>query len=104
MKEPEDCASIEDVREALDSLDQTLVEILGRRAGYARAAARFKKSEADVHVPERVAAMLVERRAWAEAHGLDPAFVEALFGSILEHFLAEERRAWARRWTRENER
>jgi isochorismate pyruvate lyase len=94
MKTPESCTSIEDVREAIDGLDQTVIETLARRARYVRAAATFKKTATDVHAPDRVASMLVKRRGWAEANGVDPAFVESLFRSIVGHFLGEELEAW----------
>ena len=42
MNPPEECASIEDVRLGIDALDREVVALLGRRARYVEAAARFK--------------------------------------------------------------
>src|SRR3954447_16504803 len=79
MKTPADCASLGDVRAEIDRIDRTVIALLGERAGYVHAAARFKATEAEVAAPERQAAMLRDRRAWAEAADLDPDVVEKLY-------------------------
>ena len=94
MKAPEDCASIEDVRGAIDGLDREVLHLLGRRARYVAAAARFKTDRGSVRAPERRKAMLTLRRRWAEEENLDPNFVEELYGSIVSHFVAREMGRW----------
>ena len=85
-----------EVREAIDALDREVVELLGRRFEYVKAATRFKTSEADVRAPERLAAMLQQRREWAEAAGLSPDAIEIMYRNLVEHFIAEEMRRWKR--------
>ncbi len=58
MKTPEDCTGLADIREAIDRIDLDIVQALGRRMDYVKAASRFKASEAAIPAPERVAAML----------------------------------------------
>lgn len=94
MRSPEDCESIEDVREAIDDLDRKLLGLLGQRARYVAAAARFKKDERGVRAPERQKAMLARRRSWAEQERLDPDFVEGLYESIVSHFVGREMDRW----------
>lgn len=94
MREPEACASIEDVRAAIDDLDREVLRLLGRRARYVAAAARFKTDEGDVRAPERRKNMLAQRRRWAEDEGLDPVFVEGLYEGIVSHFVAREMVRW----------
>ena len=94
MKPPEDCASIEEVRDAIDGLDRGILSLLGRRARYVAAAARFKTNEGSVRAPERQEAMLARRRDWAEEEGLDPDFVEELYGRIVSHFVGREMDRW----------
>jgi isochorismate pyruvate lyase len=53
VKPPEECASIEDVRLGIDALDREVVALIGRRARYVEAAARFKTSDESVHSPVR---------------------------------------------------
>ena len=94
MKTPTDCASLTDIRAAIDHLDEQIVALLGLRADYVRAAASFKTSEAAVAAPERQAAMLQARRDWASREGLDPDFVEKLYRDLIAYFIAREREHW----------
>lgn len=94
MKAPEACASIEEVRGAIDELDREVLRLLGRRAGYVSAAARFKTDQRSVRASERQKAMLALRRRWAEEEDLDPNFAEDLYESIVSHFVAREMERW----------
>ncbi len=97
MKRPGDCATIEDVREAIDDLDRQVLRLLGQRAQYVAAAARFKTDQKGVRAPERQKAMLARRREWATEEDLDPDFVEELYGRIVSHFIAREMERWQER-------
>ena len=97
MRPPEDCASIEDVREAIDGLDRGILDLLGQRARYVAAAARFKTNQDSVRAPERQKAMLARRRGWAAEEGLDPDFVEDLYKRIVSHFVGREMDRWRER-------
>jgi len=94
VKTPTDCNSLADVRSAIDHVDLQIVALLGLRADYVRSAARFKSSEADVAAPDRLAAMLQVRRAWAEREKLDPGFVEKLYRDLVAYFIDCEREHW----------
>lgn len=90
MQAPTECTSIEDVRAAIDAIDQEIVRGLGLRFEYVKAVTRFKKTEADVRAPDRYHAVLQARRAWAQQAGLDPDVIEQMYRLLLEHFIAEE--------------
>jgi isochorismate pyruvate lyase len=92
MKPPEACETLEEVRAGIDGLDRELLALLGRRAAYVHAAARFKRDAEAVRAPDRVRAMLARRRAWAEEEGLDPEVVEQLFTLLVEYFIRREQR------------
>ena len=94
MKTPTDCTSLDDVRTAIDHVDEQIVALLGLRAAYVRAAASFKTSEAAVAAPERQAAMLQVRRLWAGREGLDPDFVEKLYRDLVAYFISRELEHW----------
>ncbi len=51
MRPPEDCRSLEDVREAINFLDRQIIGLIGKRALYVKAAARFKTGEESVRAP-----------------------------------------------------
>ncbi len=90
MKEPNECASIEDVREAIDAIDRDIVDALGHRFQYVKAITRFKKTEAEVRANDRYQAVLQARRQWAEEVGFDPDIVEQMYRLLIEHFIEEE--------------
>lgn len=94
MKTPTDCASLTDVRHAIDQVDQQIIALLGLRADYVRAAARFKTSESSVADPERVGEMIATRRSWSTREKLDPDFVERLYRDMVNYFISHERQHW----------
>jgi isochorismate pyruvate lyase len=94
IKRPEECSSINNIRTEIDRIDRQIVALIGERAGYVRAAAKFKTSAADVRAAERFEAMLHQRRAWAEEQGLDPDIVEKLYRDMVNHFIRQEMAHW----------
>ena len=94
MKQPGDCASMADIREAIDSLDRGIVGLIGRRSEYVRAASKFKTDEADVRAPERQRAMLGGRRKWAEEEDLSPDVIEGIYQDLISYFVNHELNDW----------
>lgn len=94
MKSPEECESLPEIRSSIDALDRKIVALIGRRARYVEAAARFKGSEEGVRAPGRQRAMLEERRRWAAEEGLDPEAIKGLFRDLVDYFIAREMRDW----------
>jgi isochorismate pyruvate lyase len=94
MTPPEKCTSLEEVRAEIDSLDEEIVRLIGRRAHYVKAAARFKTGEAHVAAPDRQKAMLAVRREWAGREGLDPALIEDLYRRLVAWFIDRELEHW----------
>jgi len=90
MKEPQDCKSLGEIRSHIDQLDRSLITAISRRQEYVHAAARFKRSEDQVHAHERQRTMLAARRNWAEGEGVDPDLIEVLFRTMVEHFVKAE--------------
>ena len=74
-------------------IDLDIVQALGRRMDYVKAASRFKASEAAIPAPERVAAMLPSAPA-GPRNGLDAPFVEGLFAQIIHWYIAEQIKYW----------
>lgn len=97
MKTPEACGNMQEIRTEIDAIDQEVVQLLGKRFTYVKAAAKFKTSEQDVQAPERFTAMLQQRRQWAEAAGLNPDAIEKMYTDLVKHFIAEEMKHWQSR-------
>jgi chorismate mutase-like protein len=93
-KNPEECKSIEEVRNEIDRIDKSIITILGERSGYVEAASKFKKDTNSVQAPDRVKSMLVQRKKWAFENGVDPLFTEELFRNITSHFIQKEKNKW----------
>jgi isochorismate pyruvate lyase len=94
MPEPDGCDSLAEVRAEIDCIDEQIVRLLGRRAGYVQAAARFKTSEAAVAAPDRQRTMIAVRRQWAEREGLDPDVIEKLYRDLVAYFIRREMDHW----------
>jgi len=96
VKPAAECQSLDEIRAEIDRIDQQIVGLLGRRAEYVHAAARFKTSEAAVAAPDRQKTMFETRRAWAQEAGLSPDFIERLYRDIVAYFIQREKEEWNR--------
>lgn len=72
------------LRADIDEIDRQIVALLGRRMAACRQVAAIKATmAASVLQPSRVRGVLVSRRTWALAEGVDPDFAEQLFRDVL---------------------
>ena len=94
MPSPSKCTSLQEVRAEIDRIDCAIIALIGERAGYVHAAARFKTSEADVSAPDRQKAMWIARRQWAEEADLDPDVIEKLYRDLVAYFIVRETKHW----------
>jgi isochorismate pyruvate lyase len=94
MKLPEACENMQDIRTEIDAIDHEVVQLLGKRFHYVKAAAKFKTSETAVQAPERFKAMLLQRREWATAAGLSADAIEKMYSDLVKHFIEEEMKHW----------
>ncbi|CAA9515681.1 MAG: hypothetical protein AVDCRST_MAG39-2433 [uncultured Sphingomonadaceae bacterium] len=92
--DPEDCRSMEQVREGIDAADEALVALIALRFDYMDAAARLKTERATVRDEARKAAVLAHVQAEAEARGVDPALVARLWDELIEASIAYELKEW----------
>ena len=94
LKKPEACENLNDIRVGIDTLDKEIVRILSKRLEYVKAAAQFKPSEQSIPAPERVVAMLEDRKKWAEEAGMSAEFVENLFSNITDWYINQQIQHW----------
>jgi isochorismate pyruvate lyase len=90
MKTPDECTNIQEIRDAIDSLDYEIIALLGKRYEYVKAIIKFKTDEASVKAPDRVATMMGKRRTRAEDVGMNPDVVEQLYRDLVNHFIQDE--------------
>ena len=94
MKQPQDCQNIQDIREAIDSLDRDIINKFGKRFEYVKAAAKFKSNTGEVKAEERIKTMLQQRRIWATDNNLNPDLIEQLYRDLVNYFIIEELQTW----------
>ncbi len=81
-----------DLRHALDDLDKVILHALGERARLTQDIAAAKTRDAHpLRDPDREAALLAHRAAYAERLGLDPAVVRRIYHEILEDSVRRQR-------------
>jgi len=92
--DPEACETMRDVRAGVDALDRQLVELLARRFGYMRAAARIKDDRGAVRDEARKAAVIAAARAAALELGVPVGLVGDFWERLVEASIAYELQAW----------
>lgn len=94
IKLPDDCETMIEVRAGVDQIDRELVALLARRFGYMDAAARIKTDRNSVRDEARKAEVLDNVARAAEAAGLEPAQLRAVWNELVEQSIAYEAIRW----------
>lgn len=96
FKLPDDCTDMREVRIGVDRTDRELVELLDRRFGYMRAAARIKQSRDSVRDETRKTAVVTAVAADAKARGLPGEKIAEIWDLLVEISIAYELEEWDR--------
>ncbi|HQN94368.1 MAG TPA: chorismate mutase [Prolixibacteraceae bacterium] len=94
MKDPEDCKSIEEIRNEIDTIDNQFVKLIAKRAKYVDNAAKFKADVDSVKDEKRVARVIDSRRMLAAEHGVSPELIEDIYRVMIKFFIGEEQKKW----------
>jgi len=94
MKEPHTCQNMEEIREAIDTLDHEIVERIAKRSHYVLKASQFKKDLNAVRDSERVKAVIASKKKLAAHYGVSPKLIEILYTEMIDFFIKEEVEAW----------
>jgi 3-deoxy-7-phosphoheptulonate synthase len=92
-----ECASLAEVRTAIDELDGRIVRLLAERRHLALQAARFKSAADGVKDPRREEQVVAHTRALAEQEGIEPDLVETLYRDMMLGFVRVEQDSRAAR-------
>lgn len=87
---------MDEVRAGVDATDRALIELLDRRFGYMRAAARIKQDRSAVRDEERKQAVISAARMDAEARGLPGDDIARIWETLVESSIAYELAEWDR--------
>ncbi|WP_342024454.1 chorismate mutase [Arthrobacter citreus] len=81
---------LDNVRTAIDEIDEDIVALIWRRERLVRLAGPLKDNDAQVKAPERVEEVLEHVRTAAEAQDGDPTVVEATYRAMIDAFIDYE--------------
>ncbi|WP_285650892.1 chorismate mutase [Actinomycetospora sp. NBRC 106375] len=84
--------TLDDVRAAIDRIDDQIVALLAQRQQQVHAAARFKQDDAAVEAPARRRALMARLNDRAVEEGVDLEVVTATWTAMVDAFIALERR------------
>ena len=96
LRLPDDCETMLEVRAGVDQTDRELVDLLARRFGYMRAAARIKQDRATVRDEARKAAVIDAAADRAAQAGLPRKAIADLWERLVEASIAYEFNEWDR--------
>ena len=87
-------ASIVDLRQEIDVVDEKLIRLLAERQRLVEAIVAVKQREGlPARIPARVDYVIDRARVLARAHHLDPALAESIWTEMVEWFVAHEERS-----------
>ncbi len=81
------CNSLEEVRENIDKIDDSIIRLIAERGNYVVQASAFKKNEEGVKAQNRVDSVIDKARNKAKEYGADPDMVEALYREMISRFI-----------------
>ena len=94
MKMPDECINIQEIRTEIDEIDRQVIASFAKRFAYVKAASKFKTDATSVRAKERFAAMLEQRRIWAQEDDLNPDVIEKIYRDLITYFIEEELNYW----------
>ena len=97
LKMPEACASMNELREAIDSLDSRLVALLAVRQAYIERAAQLKTGRDQVRDAERIEEVVAKVIAEGRRSGLSAEIAEPVWRTLIEASIKHEFEAFDRR-------
>ena len=90
LKMPDACASLAELREAIDTLDTRLVALLTVRQAYIERAARLKTAREQVRDAARVEEVVAKVIAEGKRTGLSANIAEPVWRTLIEASIAHE--------------
>ncbi|MBP02915.1 MAG: chorismate mutase [Rhodospirillaceae bacterium] len=99
LKDFEECETLDEVREHIDSLDLQIVPLLLERNHYVGQAAKLKGNVDAARVPWRIEEVIKKVRATSVLLGQDTKIVEDIYREMIEINIKEEQSQIAQRKT-----
>jgi len=84
LKMPDACASLGELREAIDTLDARLVALMAVRQAYVERAARLKSGREQIRDPARAEEVVAKVIAEGRRAGLSAGIAEPVWRTLIE--------------------
>ena len=97
VKTPADCVNKQDIRTAIDILDEELIRIFAKRQGYVRRMSEIKQHPDEAFDAERIENMVAAIRKRAEGLGLEAEQAERVWRTLIDWNVAWEKQVIAAR-------
>ena len=97
MSDPAECATMSELRAGIDAIDQELIALLARRAGFIDRAIELKPAEGiPANAPDRVEQVVCNVRRLAADCALAPDLAESLWRILIDWSIEREERVLGR--------
>jgi isochorismate pyruvate lyase len=90
LKTPEACGSMNELRQAIDTLDARLVALLAVRQAYIERAAQLKTGRGQVRDPARIEEVVAKVIAEGQRAGLSSGIAEPVWRTLIEACIRHE--------------
>lgn len=90
MIEPKQCKDMNDIRTAIDEIDNNIVQLISKRSQYVCEASKFKKDEIAVKDSTRVTKVINSKKELALKYGASPELVGNIYKMMIDFFIQEE--------------
>ncbi len=97
LKMPDACTSMNELREAIDTLDSRLVALLAVRQAYIERAAQLKTGRDQVRDAQRIEEVVAKVIAEGKRSGLSADIAEPVWRTLIEASIKHEFEAFDRR-------
>jgi isochorismate pyruvate lyase len=87
---PEDCVTMAEVRDAIDTLDSEIVGLIGQRFRYIEAAARIKDHRDSIRDDARKAQVIDHAAHVARQHAVPDGLIPEIYERLIETSIAHE--------------
>ena len=96
MIEPNQCTDMNDIRTAIDKIDNDIVKLISKRSQYVQEASKFKKDETAVKDSIRVTKVINSKKELALKYGASPELIGDIYKMMIDFFIEEELNEWNR--------
>jgi isochorismate pyruvate lyase len=84
------CASLEEVREEIDKIDDQILELIAKRKDMVKQAANFKHSVEEIKADERIDHVLDRVRHQALTLGVSPNLAAEIYAKMIDEMVETE--------------